>query len=42
MFQLKTARLTLRDCVEEDTPFIQQIAREPAIARYQSWLKHGY
>ena len=39
LFQIRTARLILRDIVEEDTPLIQQMAQEPAIIRYQSWLK---
>lgn len=39
MFSIRTSRLLLRDFVEEDTPFIQRMAREPAITRYQSWLK---
>jgi ribosomal-protein-alanine N-acetyltransferase len=39
MFEVRTARLILRDLVSEDKPFIQRMAREPAITRYQSWLR---
>ena len=39
MFAIRTARLLLRDFVEADWAAIYALSQEPAVTRYQSWLR---
>ena len=39
MFECQTARLVLRDLVEDDWKAIFAMSQEPAVRRYQSWLR---
>ena len=39
MFQLETARLRLRDWVEEDWHLIKMLSADPRVTRYQDWLR---
>ncbi len=39
MFMLHTARLLLRDFVEDDAAAIYAMSQEPAVTRYQTWLR---
>jgi RimJ/RimL family protein N-acetyltransferase len=41
MFQLRTQRLILRDLTDEDLSLVRRMASEPAVTRYQTWLKLG-
>lgn len=39
MFAIRTARLLLRDFVEADYAVIRALSQEPAVTRYQTWLR---
>lgn len=39
MFELRTARLVLRDMLAEDTALVEALSAEPSVTRYQSWLR---
>jgi ribosomal-protein-alanine N-acetyltransferase len=39
MFELRTARLVLRDLVEDDWTSIHAMSQESSVIRYQSWLR---
>lgn len=39
MFQIRTARLLLRDLVEADWRAVDAMSRAPEVTRYQTWLR---
>ncbi len=39
MFELETPRLLLRDWTADDWPLIWALASDPAVTRYQTWLR---
>jgi RimJ/RimL family protein N-acetyltransferase len=39
VFALHTARLLLRDFVEDDAAAVYALSQEPTVTRYQTWLR---